>query len=267
SLCYVASFYCFGDPRDLRSFPTRRSSDLLSEFAYMLRRTLGEKVTLDFQRARDLWPVKADLNQFQQVILNLAVNAGHAMPDGGKLTIKTANVGEEDSRAYTYRGMPPGDYVMVEVTDTGTGIAPEIMDKIFLPFFSTKETGKGTGLGLATVYGIVKQTGGFVYPESEVGKGTTFRIFLPRHLPSAEPQGAGGAPAIDGALAAAEQLAKVSAPAADDTGQGTILLVEDEKDLRSLNARGLSSRGYTVLQAGNGVEAIEIIEQHDGKID
>jgi two-component system cell cycle sensor histidine kinase/response regulator CckA len=239
--------------------------DALNEFAYMLRRTLGEKVTLAFQRARDLWSVKADLNQFQQVILNLAVNAGHAMPDGGKLTIRTANVPEEESRQYAYRGMPSGDYVMVEVADTGTGIAPEIMDKIFLPFFSTKETGKGTGLGLATVYGIVKQTGGFVYPESEVGKGTTFRIFLPRHVPSAEPLGA--TQAIDGALAAAEQLAKVSAPAADDTGQGTILLVEDEKDLRSLNARGLSSRGYTVLQAGNGVEAIDVLEHHEGEID
>src|SRR5262249_26218576 len=111
------------------------------------------------------------------------------------------------------------------------------------------------------------QTGGVVYAESEVGRGTTFRIFLPRHVPSAEP--AGAAPAIDGALAAAEQLAKVSAPApaADDTGQGTILLVEDEKDLRHLNARGLSSRGYTVLQAGNGVEAIEVLDQHEGKID
>jgi two-component system cell cycle sensor histidine kinase/response regulator CckA len=241
--------------------------DALSEFAYMMRRTLGEKVTLDFQRSRDLWPVKADLNQFQQVVLNLAVNAGHAMPDGGKLTIKTANVPEEESRAFAYKGMPPGDYVLVEATDTGTGIAPDIMDKIFLPFFSTKETGKGTGLGLSTVYGIVKQTGGFIYPESEVGKGTTFRIFLPRHVPSAEAQPAAGAPAIDGALAAAEELAKVSASAADDTGQGTILLVEDEKDLRHLNARGLSSRGYTVLQAGNGVEAIEVLEQHDGKID
>src|SRR5262249_16051747 len=134
--------------------------DALSEFAYMLRRTLGEKVTLDFQRARDLGPAKADLNQSQQVILNLAVNAGHAMPDGGKLTIKTANVGEEESRAYTYKGMPAGEYVMVAVTDTGTGIAPEIMDKIFLPFFSTKETGKGTGPGLAPVSGIVQQAGG-----------------------------------------------------------------------------------------------------------
>jgi two-component system cell cycle sensor histidine kinase/response regulator CckA len=243
--------------------------DALSEFAYMLKRTLGEKVPLDFQRARDLWPVKADLNQFQQVVLNLAVNAGHAMPDGGKLTIKTENVPEEASRQYSYKGMPAADYVMVAVTDTGTGIPPEIMDKIFLPFFSTKETGKGTGLGLSTVYGIVKQTGGFIYPESEIGKGTTFRIFLPRHVPSAVAPGAVEAPAIDGALAAAEQLAKVSgpAPAADDTGQGTILLVEDEKDLRNLNARGLSSRGYTVLQAGNGVEAIDVLEQHDGKID
>ena len=241
--------------------------DALSEFAYMLRRTLGEKVSLDFQRARDLWPVKADLNQFQQVILNLAVNAGHAMPDGGKLTIKTENVAEEASRQHAYKGMPAGDYVMVAVTDTGSGIPPEIMDKIFLPFFTTKETGKGTGLGLSTVYGIVKQTGGFVYPESEIGKGTTFRIFLPRHVPSAEAQPAAGAPAIDGALAAAVELAKASAPAADDTGQGTILLVEDEKDLRHLNARGLSSRGYTVLQAGNGVEAIEVLEQHDGTID
>jgi two-component system cell cycle sensor histidine kinase/response regulator CckA len=243
--------------------------DALSEFAYMLRRTLGEKVTLDFQRSRDLWPVKADLNQFQQVVLNLAVNAGHAMPDGGKLTIKTENVSEEASRQYAYKGMPAADYVMVAVTDTGSGIPPEIMEKIFLPFFTTKETGKGTGLGLSTVYGIVKQTGGFVYPESEVGKGTTFRIFLPRHVPSAEAPGAVEAPAIDGALAAAGELAKTAAaaPAADDTGQGTILLVEDEKDLRHLNARGLSSRGYTVLQAGNGVEAIDVLEQHDGKID
>jgi two-component system cell cycle sensor histidine kinase/response regulator CckA len=240
--------------------------DTLSEFAYMLRRTLGERVTLDFQRARDLWPVKADPNQFQLVILNLAVNAGHAMPDGGKLTIKTANVTEEQLRQYAYKGMAAGDYVSVEVADTGTGIAPEDMDKIFLPFFSTKETGKGTGLGLSTVYGIVKQTGGFIYPESEVGKGTTFHIFLPRHVPSDEPASAVEAPAIDGALAATEQL-KASAPAADDTGQGTILLVEDEEALRHLNARGLSSRGYTVLQAGNGVEAIEVLEQHDGTID
>jgi two-component system cell cycle sensor histidine kinase/response regulator CckA len=207
-------------------------------------------------RSRDLWAVKVDANQFQQVILNLAVNAGHAMPDGGKLMIRTANVTAEEARSFTYKGMPAADYVLVEVADTGTGIAPQDMEKIFLPFFSTKEVGQGTGLGLATVYGIVKQTGGFVYPESALGKGTTFRIFLPRYVASAG-EAAAPMPAING----------VHAAASDDTGQGTILLVEDEKDLRGLNARGLASRGYTVLQAGNGVEAIEVLEKHDGEID
>jgi two-component system cell cycle sensor histidine kinase/response regulator CckA len=233
--------------------------EALSEFAVMLRRMIGEKVTLEVLPSRGLWPAKVDGNQFQQVVLNLAVNAGHAMPDGGKLTIRTANVTAEEARGFTYKGMPAADYVLIEVTDTGTGIAPEDIDKIFLPFFSTKEVGKGTGLGLATVYGIIKQTGGFVYPESQLGKGTTFRIFLPRYVASAEEKAAPQAPAavINGA----------QATAGDDTGQGTILLVEDEKDLRGLNARGLTSRGYTVLQAGNGVEAIEVLEKHDGTID
>jgi two-component system, cell cycle sensor histidine kinase and response regulator CckA len=233
--------------------------EALSEFAVMLRRMIGEKVALDVVRSRNLWPVKVDGNQFNQVILNLAVNAGHAMPDGGKLTIRSANVTAEEARGFIYKGMPAADYVLIEVADTGTGIAPEDIDKIFLPFFSTKEVGKGTGLGLATVYGIIKQTGGFVYPESTLGKGTTFRIFLPRYVESAEEVAAPQAPAaINGAAAAA---------AGDDTGHGTILLVEDEKDLRGLNARGLTSRGYTVLQAGNGVEAIEVLEKHDGTID
>jgi two-component system cell cycle sensor histidine kinase/response regulator CckA len=237
--------------------------EALSEFSIMLRRMIGEKVTLEVLRSRDLWPVKVDGTSFQQVVVNLAVNAGHAMPDGGKLSIRTANVATGDSHRFAYKGMPAADYVLVEVSDTGTGIAPEIMDKIFLPFFSTKEVGKGTGLGLATVYGIIKQTGGFVYPESEVGKGTTFRIFLPRHVPGVEEAPS----AINGALAAAQEVAKLAPSAADDTGQGTILLVEDEKDLRVLNARGLTSRGYTVLQAGNGVEAIEVFEHHVGPID
>src|SRR5579883_656690 len=231
--------------------------EALSEFGVMLKRMIGERVTLEVMRARDLWPVKVDATQFQQVVLNLAVNAGHAMPDGGKLTIRTANVTAEEARSFTsYKGMPAADYVLVEVADTGTGIAPDDLEKIFLPFFSTKEVGQGTGLGLATVYGIIKQTGGFVYPESELGKGTTFRIFLPRYVATAG-EAAAPTPAING----------VHAAASDDTGQGTILLVEDEKDLRGLNARGLASRGYTVLQAGNGVEAIEVLEKHDGKID
>jgi two-component system cell cycle sensor histidine kinase/response regulator CckA len=241
--------------------------EALSDFTVLLRRLIGEKVTLDVVHSRDLWPVKVDITQFQQVIVNLAVNGRDAMPGGGKLTIKTANVPEAESRQFAYKGMPPGDYVLVEVADNGTGIAPDIIDKIFEPFFSTKEVGKGTGLGLSTVYGIIKQTGGFVYPESELGKGTSFRIFLPRHVAGAEELQAPRMSAINGALAAAEEVARLSAATADDTGHGTILLVEDEEGLRGLNARGLASRGYTVLQAGNGVEAIEVIDKHDGTID
>jgi two-component system cell cycle sensor histidine kinase/response regulator CckA len=240
--------------------------EALNDLSMLLRRLLGEKVTLDVVHGRELWPVKADLSQFEQVVVNLAVNARDAMPNGGRLTVKTANVATEEARRFGYPGMPAAEYVLVEVTDTGTGIPPEIMDKIFEPFFSTKEVGKGTGLGLSTVYGIVKQTGGFVYPESEVGKGTTFRIFLPRHVPVAE-ETSQAKTAGTGAPASAEGQARAAPPATDHTGQGTILLVEDEEGLRGLNARGLASRGYTVLQAGNGVEAIEVLEAHDGAVD
>jgi two-component system cell cycle sensor histidine kinase/response regulator CckA len=244
--------------------------EVLSELTMLLRRLIGEKVALEVKHGRDLWPVKADISQFEQVIVNLAVNARDAMADGGKLTVRTANVTAADAAKYRTEGMPAADYVLVEVSDTGSGIAPEIIDKIFEPFFSTKEVGKGTGLGLSTVYGIVKQTGGFVYPESEVGKGTTFRIFLPRHVPSAEEAAetlpAADAPGIAEALPPSEELAAAS-PAADLTGHGTILLVEDEEGLRALNARGLASRGYTVLEAGNGVEAIEVLAKHGGEVD
>jgi two-component system cell cycle sensor histidine kinase/response regulator CckA len=164
--------------------------------------------------------------------------------------------------------MPAADYVLVEVADTGTGIPAEIIDKIFDPFFSTKEVGKGTGLGLSTVYGIVKQTGGFVYPESETGKGTTFRIFLPRHVAGAEEvEEATARVEAPGVAAPSAPTGEKSAPAADLTGHGTILLVEDEEGLRALNARGLTSRGYTVLEAGNGVEAIEVFNEQKGRVD
>ena len=162
--------------------------DALSDLTMLLRRLIGEKVKFDPVHARDLWPVKADVSQFEQVIVNLAVNARDAMPDGGKLTIKTANVSTQEAERLTYKGMPPADYVRIDVADTGTGIPVDIVDKIFEPFFSTKEVGKGTGLGLSTVYGIVKQTGGFVYVDSEPGKGTTFHIFLPRYHPEQEAQ-------------------------------------------------------------------------------
>jgi two-component system cell cycle sensor histidine kinase/response regulator CckA len=242
-------------------------AETLSDLGMLLKRLIGEKVSLDIVHGRDLWPVKVDISQFEQVIVNLAVNARDAMPDGGKLTVRTGNVSAEECAKFAYKGMPKADYVLVEVSDTGTGIPSDIIDKIFEPFFTTKDVGKGTGLGLSTVYGIVKQTGGFIYADSEPGR-TSFRIFLPRHIPGAEEAlaqiPATEAPAIAGALSAADTMAR--AAAADLTGQGTILLVEDEEGLRALNARGLSSRGYTVLEAGNGVEAIEAFDKH-GRVD
>ncbi len=242
--------------------------EVLTDLTMLLRRLIGEKVTLDVVHGRDLWPVKVDISQLEQVIVNLAVNARDAMPEGGKLSVRTTNVTAKESERFHAKGMPAADYVLVEAADTGTGIPAAIIDKIFEPFFSTKEIGKGTGLGLSTVYGIVKQTGGFIYVDSVERKGTTFRIFLPRHVaaaheaPAAEPN---APPAIAGALAAADQVLK--AASADLTGQGTILLVEDEEGLRALNARGLASRGYTVLEAGNGVEAIDVLEKTNGRVD
>ena len=235
--------------------------DALSDLTMLLRRLIGEKVKLDLVHGRDLWPVKVDVSQFEQVVVNLAVNARDAMPDGGKLSVRTANVTAEEATQLAYKGMPAAEYVRIDVSDTGTGIPADIVDKIFEPFFSTKEVGKGTGLGLSTVYGIVKQTGGFIYVDSEPGKGTSFRIFLPRHHP--EKEVAGDPVAANGAKEAAAD----AKPRTDLTGQGTILLVEDEEGLRSLNARGLRSRGYSVIEASNGVEALEALEEKDGAVD
>ncbi|MDB5615818.1 cell cycle histidine kinase CckA [Tardiphaga sp.] len=235
--------------------------DALSDLTMLLRRLIGEKVNFPgVIHGRDLWPVKADVSQFEQVIVNLAVNARDAMLDGGTLTIRTANVPAEEAERLSYKGMPDGDYVRIDVSDTGTGIPADIVEKIFEPFFSTKEVGKGTGLGLSTVYGIVKQTGGFIYVDSELGKGTTFRIFLPRHHQELEV-------APDPAIAIAAAKEAEAKPRADLTGQGTILLVEDEEGLRSLNARGLRSRGYTVVEASNGIEAMEVLEEQNGAVD
>jgi two-component system, cell cycle sensor histidine kinase and response regulator CckA len=241
--------------------------ETLSDLGMLLKRLIGETVTLEIVHGRDLWPVKVDISQFEQVVVNLAVNARDAMPTGGKLTLRTGNVPAEECEQYAYKGMPKADYLLVEVADTGTGIPPNIIEKIFEPFFTTKEVGKGTGLGLSTVYGIVKQTGGFIYADSQPGR-TAFRIFLPRHVPGAEEIAAqipaAESAAIADAIAAADSL--VRAATADLTGQGTILLVEDEEGLRALNARGLISRGYTVLEAGNGLEAIEAFDRH-GDVD
>ncbi|MGO4668597.1 cell cycle histidine kinase CckA [Bosea sp. 2YAB26] len=230
--------------------------DVLSDLSLMLKRVVADKVSLDIRQGRDLWSVKADLGQLEQVIVNLAVNARDAMQDGGKLQVRTRNVAAEECAGFGHQALPTADYVMLEVEDSGTGIPAEHLDKIFEPFFTTKEVGKGTGLGLSMVYGIVKQTGGFVFVDSTLGKGTTFRIFLPRHVPTEEEIAADNA--------AKEAPKKV---AADHTGAGVILLVEDEDAVRALNARMLISRGYTVHEAASGVEALDIFLKHDGKID
>ena len=226
-------------------------NDVISELAVLLRRLIGAKVKLELGRGRDLWPVKADLTQLEQVIINLAVNARDAMPDGGDLAINTGNVASGEVSEFNYQLLPEADYVLIEVSDTGTGIAKEIMDKIFDPFFSTKEVGKGTGLGLSTVYGIIKQTGGFIFCDSEEGKGTTFRIFLPRC--AADEAGSSG------------QVAKTEVK--DLTGHGAILIVEDEDAVRAFAARALSAAGYTVIEAATGLEALERMEEQGGKVD
>jgi two-component system cell cycle sensor histidine kinase/response regulator CckA len=232
--------------------------DVLSDLSLMLKRVVGDTIQLDVRHGRDLWPIKADVGQLEQVIVNLAVNARDAMKPGGKLTLRTRNVSAEESAAMNLLAMPKGDYVLLEVEDTGSGIAKEHLDKIFEPFFTTKEVGKGTGLGLSMVYGIVKQTGGFVYCDSEIGRGTTFRIFLPRHVATAEE-------------IAAETQARTAAAqpavAVDHTGVGTILLVEDEDAVRALNARMLISRGYTVIEAESGVAALRALEEHGADVD
>ncbi len=228
--------------------------DVLSELSILLGRLLGENIELKLDPGRDLWPVKADLHQFEQVIVNLAVNARDAMPDGGKLLIRTANIDEAKSRELGSRHILPGEYVLIEVSDTGTGISPEVMQKIFEPFFSTKEIGRGTGLGLSTVYGIVKQTGGYIFADSEEGRGTSMRVYLPRYIESAHE------------VEQAKIERRIEKPK-DLTGRGTVLLVEDEDAVRSFAARALGQRGYNVLEATTGAEALDVFASHKGDVD
>ncbi|MEZ0278676.1 cell cycle histidine kinase CckA [Methyloceanibacter sp.] len=229
--------------------------EMLSELSILLGRLLGENIELTLDQGRDLWPVKADLHQFEQVIVNLAVNARDAMPNGGKLTIRTANIDEVEARALAIPELQPGDYVLVEVRDTGTGMSEEVRRKIFEPFFSTKEVGRGTGLGLSTVYGIVKQTGGAIFADSVEGEGTVMRVYLPRFVETASE--------VEQARAERKPAEKPK----DLTGRGTVLLVEDEDAVRSFAARALGQRGYHVLVATTGVEALEVFQSHQGEVD
>lgn len=250
-------------------------TDVVGDLRMLVERLIsGTNVKLDVDYGRDLWSVKTDLSQFEQVLINLCVNARDAMPQGGKITLRTRNISAREAAAFNYADLPSEDFVMVEVADTGTGIPPEIMDKIFEPFFTTKEVGKGTGLGLAMVYGIVKQSGGYIHPESEVGQGTVFRIFLPRHIAEPVPDHAplssvnAQHSASADAKPAVSHIVGQSEEPQDLTGNSAVvLLVEDEEAVRRGGKRMLETRGYTVHEAGSGVEALEIMDELDGKVD
>ena len=227
--------------------------ELITDLSALLNKALGEKIALKILPGRDLWHVKADKTQFEHVVINLAVNARDAMLDGGCLTIRTRNVSERESLKLAGLGIAAGEYLLVEVEDTGVGIPPDVIGRIFEPFFTTKDVGKGTGLGLSTVYGIVKQTGGYIFADSEMGKGTTFRVYLPRHIVENEDE--------------LPQRAKKAEPTRDLTGTGRVLLVEDEDVVRSFAVRALSRQGYEVLEAGTGVEALEVMERENHRVD
>jgi two-component system cell cycle sensor histidine kinase/response regulator CckA len=219
--------------------------DVISEVFNLLKRLLGETVTLNVKHGRNLGPVRADPGQLEQVIVNLAVNARDAMPEGGTLTLQTYAVTAADVRRMKSEIMPAIDYTALTITDTGTGIPLDLLPKIFEPFFTTKEVGKGTGLGLSTVYGIVKQSNGFIFADSVMGEGTSFVIYLPVHKAEAKPEAAPVQPK--------ERPAEL-------WGTGTILLVEDEAMVRAVAERALTRQGYKVVTAGNGEEALECLE-------
>jgi CheY-like chemotaxis protein len=223
---------------------------IVEDMERLLRPLIGENIELQTQLGPDLGRTRADAGQIEQVIMNLVVNSKDAMPNGGKITIQTANARldhEDVRREYSY--IQPGLYVVLSVTDTGEGMDKETQLRIFEPFFTTKEKGKGTGLGLSTVYGIIKQSGGYVLVESEPRQGTTFRIYLPR---------------VEGAL---ETAGPVGVSPSHSGGSETVLLVEDEESVRQLVRETLESKGYKVLEADNGDAALQIASGYSGKID
>ncbi len=221
---------------------------IVEDMVKMLPRLLGEDIELHVSLDPALGAVRADQGQIEQVIMNLAVNARDAMPEGGNLAIRTQRAQFDSDQAQRHQPMAPGDYVLLSVSDTGTGMDKQTQTHIFEPFFTTKERGRGTGLGLATVYGFVKQIGGYVWVDSEPGMGSTFAIYLPV------------------TSEATPQNAPAPAAAAPVRGAGTILLVEDEESLRTLTHTILEQNGYTVIEACNGMEAVEIARDHNGPI-
>lgn len=220
-----------------------RLTDVLEDITHLLRRLIGPNVELEVVHGRDLWLIKSDQGQLEQVVINLAINARDAMGGSGLLEIHTSNLELFEPRKAIGETVPPGDYVLLEVADNGEGIPPENMERIFEPFFSTKEVGEGTGLGLPMVYGIVKQTGGYIALESTLGLGTRVLIYLPRI-----------------AEAAVESRKEEKPPVRDLTGRGRLLLVEDEEAVRIFSATALRSKGYEVLEARSGDEALELLQ-------
>jgi two-component system cell cycle sensor histidine kinase/response regulator CckA len=227
-------------------------TDVIAELSHLLARLMGERITVDVVHGRDLKPVRLDQGQFEQVVINLAVNARDAMPEGGTLAIRTAHRSLEAPMAQGAETIPAGEWLTVDVRDTGSGIDPEHLARVFEPFFTTKPIGAGTGLGLSTVYGIVRQTGGYVFVESELDKGTAFTIWLPAHAGPSE---------VDTAPEADRR-----APA-DLTGVATILLVEDEDPVRLFSARALRGKGYKVVEMRTGEAAVEFLESEREPID
>jgi two-component system cell cycle sensor histidine kinase/response regulator CckA len=227
------------------------ATDALTELSHLLRRLIGAGIELKVVHARDLWLVRVDQGQLEQVIINLAVNARDAMQGGGVLTIRTGNAVKTAPERHGDEEIPAGEYVRISVEDTGTGISPEILGRIFEPFFSTKAVGSGTGLGLSTVYGIVRQTGGFVLVDSKPGQGSTFTLLLPRWVGATQ----------------AEGVAEPAARRRDLTGAGTVLLVEDEDAVRLFGARALRNKGYKVVEAKTGDAALEIVREMGSSVD
>jgi PAS domain S-box-containing protein len=226
-------------------------NDVVTENIKMLTRMIGEDIDLVMVPGPNLWAVRADSGQIEQVIMNLAVNARDAMPSGGKLTIEITNVTLDDSYARVHAPLQPGDYVMVAISDTGAGMDTETQSHIFEPFFTTKGP-KGTGLGLSTVYGIIKQSGGYIWVYSEVGRGTTFKIYLPRVASMGQ--------ALTAPVASTVQHHNV------EPGTETVLLVEDEANLRYLARQYLEKQGYKVIEAADGAVAMQIAVAHEGII-
>jgi len=221
---------------------------LVEDMNKLMLRLLGEDIELCTKLDSSLGSVKADPGQIEQVIMNLAVNARDAMPKGGKLTLETANLELDQAYSREHATVQPGSYVLLAISDTGCGMNAETLSHIFEPFFTTKEQGKGTGLGLSTVYGIVKQSGGYIWPYSELGIGTSFKIYLPR---------------VD------EMAEREQAQAQASSGLGgteTILLVEDEEGVRGLTRQLLQRHGYTVLEAEHGEDALLLCERYSGPI-